>query len=58
MKQYTLTIKFQVEDPENSKDLKHLIKDIEEHNAENTMTFGTIKTTEVKLEENADNIQI
>ena len=58
MKQYTVIVKFQVEDPDNSVAFARLKRDIEEHNAEKTLTFGDIIVTKVKLEENADNIQI
>lgn len=55
MKEYILTVKFQIEYPENNIPFARLKRDIEEHNAEKTMTFGDIVTTEVKLEENESN---
>lgn len=51
MKQYTLIVKFQVENPENSKAFKNILKDIEEQKANGILTFDDITTTEVKLEE-------
>lgn len=52
MKEYTLTIKLQVEDPENNKYFKHALQEIESGKAKDTLTFGGITATEVKLEEN------
>ena len=58
MKEYTLIIKLQVEDPENSKVFKNVEETISTGEALRLLCFGDIITTEVKLEENADNIQV
>ena len=51
MKEYTLTIKFQVEDPENSTVLKQIKDNIESGEAYTRLTYGDVVTTNIKLEE-------
>ena len=51
MKQYTLIIKFQVEDPENSQELAKITEHIESGEAKATLSMGDINVTDIKLEE-------
>ena len=51
MKQYTLIIKFQVEDPENSQELAKITEHIESGEAKATLSTGDLEVINIKLEE-------
>lgn len=55
MKQYTMTIKFQVEDSENSEELAKLWNSIRSEKCKEMLSFDDITTTEVRLEEDENN---
>ena len=51
MKTYTLTIKFQVEDPENSEELAKIQEHVETGKAKATLSMGDINVTDITLVE-------
>jgi hypothetical protein len=55
MKTYTLTINFQVEDPENSGELAKITEHVESGEAKARLSMGDIEVTDIKLEENENN---
>ena len=57
MKQYTLTIKFQVEDPENSEELAKIWDHIQSGKAKATLSMGDINVTDITLVEDENTIQ-
>lgn len=56
MKQYTLIVKLQVENPDVNLNLLKIKDQIESGEAKDVLTFDGITTIEVKLEEDADNL--
>ena len=56
MKQYTLTLKFQVEDPENSETLANVKDYVAKGIGMKELTYPDLITTEVKLEEDESNL--
>lgn len=57
MKTYTLTINFQVEDPENSEELIKIWDHVQSGKAKATLSMGDINVTDIKLEENENTNQ-